>query len=256
VDHFNGILRVPAAQCHPVPPLLARGRAADVQSICRLDGGARLVCVLSPEHVLQAGADGQAPQPLAREASGRHEARLAGRRTAGDRPVRFIVYRVGHARFAAAMPSIDEVLRAGAGLTPVPGGPPAVAGMMHHRGAALPVIDLRRQFGLPGGAAGKAKILVHAVRGSSGEAAAAGFMVDAVEGVVAAASGGIAVPPALPAASAALVTHILDSPDGTAPLPVLDLRRLLDGAAGSLPALLEGLLPSPAAQAEARAMLH
>jgi chemotaxis signal transduction protein len=128
--------------------------------------------------------------------------------------------------------------------------------MMPHRGAALPVIDLRRQFGLPGGAAGKAKILVHAVRGSSGEAATAGFMVDAVEGVVAAASGGIAVPPALPAASAALVTHILDSPDGSAPLPVLDLRRLLDGAAGSLPALLEGLLPSPAAQAEARAMLH
>jgi purine-binding chemotaxis protein CheW len=233
VDGFTGILQVPLSHCHPVPPLLVGGRAGGVETICRLDGGARLVCVLSPAQVLQGAA--VAPVRQAARAAARPE-------TSARPPGRFIVYRVGPARFAAAMSGIDAVLRRADGLAPVPGGPAAVAGMLRYRGGALPIIDAGRLLGLaplpglpraPDPVAGR--ILVQSMPGSMG-GSVAGFAVDAVEGVRTAGLDELAAPPDLPAASAALVTHILAARDGAAPLPVLDLRRLLDAGDAIPPA--------------------
>lgn len=38
-------------------------------------------------------------------------------------------------------------------VTPVPGTPPHVAGIVHIRGQVIPLVDLRRRFGLPPGPA-------------------------------------------------------------------------------------------------------
>jgi purine-binding chemotaxis protein CheW len=215
VDAFSGILRVPSAQRHAVPPQLARGRA-ELESICRLDGGARLVCVLSPQRLMTPeGGTAFAPPPAVATISSHG---------AGGEPERFVVIRIGPARFAVPLAAVDEVLRATA-LSPVPGAH-AVDGVRSLRGRVLPVIDLRRLA-----STGAERILVC----SLGPAGSAGVLVDAVDRIVAVAPGDIEATPALLGAAAPLVTCVVTSPGGGLPLPVLDLPRLAgDRAAAAL----------------------
>ncbi len=223
-DAFSGILRVPAAQRHAVPPLLARGRE-QLDSICRLDGGARLVCVLSPERLMRAtGGAVFAPSAAAAAATG------GGER--GERE-RFIVIRVGQARFAVPLAAVDEVARAAA-LSPVPGAS-ALDGVCSLRGRVLPVIDLRRLAGARPAATGAERILAC----NLGHAGGAGFLVDAVERMLAVAPPDIRPAPVLLDAASSLVTHVLNTEGGGLPLPVLHLTRLVgDQAAEALAALL------------------
>jgi purine-binding chemotaxis protein CheW len=227
VDAFSGILRVPPAQRHAVPPLLAHGRE-QLDSICRLDGGARLVCVLSPERLMHAaGGTVFAPSPAAAPVTGSGES---------GEPERFIVIRVGQARFAVPLAAVDEVARAAA-LSPVPGSS-AVDGVCSLRGRVLPVIDLRRLAGAgarPSTARGAERILAC----SLGPAGDAGFLVDAVERMLALAPHDIGPAPALLDAASPLVTHVLSPPGGGLPIPVLHLPHLVgDRAAEALAALL------------------
>ncbi len=215
-DAFSGILRVPSAQRHAVPPRLARGRAG-LEWICRLDGGARLVCVLSPDRLMQPeGGAAFAPPPAA--------ATMMASRGAGGEHERFIVIRIGTARFAVPLAAVEEVLRATA-LSPVPGAH-AVDGVRNLRGRILPVIDLRRLA-----STGAERILAC----SLGPAGSAGVLVDAVDRIVAVAPGDIDAAPALLEAAASMITRVVTSPGGGPPLPVLDLPRLAgDRAAAAL----------------------
>jgi purine-binding chemotaxis protein CheW len=208
VDGFAGILRVPARQRHPVPALLARGRPM-LESLCRLDGGA-LVCVLSAARLMGGAAAAPAARP-------------EGRVTAQDDAYRrFIVFRLGSARFAAPLQAIESVL-GDAPLAPVPGAPSYIAGVRRLHGRVLPVADVRRALAMPfdraGEPAGACKTLVvmldHDVH--------AGVVVDAVERILSVAPRDIR--PAPPVSG--LVTQVLSTADGGPLLPVLDLPRLL-----------------------------
>jgi purine-binding chemotaxis protein CheW len=224
VDGFSGILRVPQAQRHAVPSLLARGRPG-LDSICRLNGGARLVCVLSPDRLMHGeGGAGFAPPAATGKAAS----------AAGGEHARFIVARIGPARFAAPLASVEEVLRA-TSLAPVPGAQ-TIDGVRSLRGRVLPVIDLRRLAGMaPGPPTGAERILVCNLGATGG----AGLLVDAVERIVAVAPHDTGPAPALLEAAAPLVTHVLTPPGGGPPLPVLDLRQLAgDRAAPALAALM------------------
>lgn len=59
-----------------------------------------------------------------------------------------LVYRLGSERLALALEAVEETTRA-AEVTPVPGMPPSVLGVINIRGQVLPVISLRRHFSLP-----------------------------------------------------------------------------------------------------------
>jgi purine-binding chemotaxis protein CheW len=67
--------------------------------------------------------------------------------TASDAPRLFVVFKVGGVDYALAA---DEVLQMESygGATPVPGAPDFVTGIIQLRGRVIPVIDLRRRFGL------------------------------------------------------------------------------------------------------------
>lgn len=51
-------------------------------------------------------------------------------------------------RYALPVPWLREVMR-GQPADPIPGGPPALLGVMHVRGEVLPVLDLRLPLALP-----------------------------------------------------------------------------------------------------------
>lgn len=61
-----------------------------------------------------------------------------------------VVFKVGSAEYV--MPAADVLqMESFAGVTPVPGAPPFVAGVVQVRGRVLPLLDLRARFGLAQG---------------------------------------------------------------------------------------------------------
>lgn len=68
-------------------------------------------------------------------------------------------------------------------VTPLPGTPPSVRGVISLRGAILPVVDLRVKFGLPPKAFDKRTSIVILDLTWEGEALALGVIVDAVREV-------------------------------------------------------------------------
>lgn len=59
-----------------------------------------------------------------------------------------IVFCLDERRFALPLAAVDRVLRAAA-VTPLPGAPPIVLGAINIQSRVLPVLNVRRRFGMP-----------------------------------------------------------------------------------------------------------
>jgi purine-binding chemotaxis protein CheW len=68
--------------------------------------------------------------------------------TAEPAAMELLAFEVGGARFGVELHAVREVLRAVL-ITPLPGAPPVVEGIIDVRGMVVPVYDLRTRFGLP-----------------------------------------------------------------------------------------------------------
>src|SRR5678816_4221005 len=62
--------------------------------------------------------------------------------------MRLLLFTIDSTRYAVASADVTEIVRAVA-VTPLPGAPRAVAGVIDVRGSLVPVFDLRHRFGLP-----------------------------------------------------------------------------------------------------------
>ena len=65
-----------------------------------------------------------------------------------DPAVQLCVFRVGYEKFALDLRRVEEILRAPR-LTRVPQAPSFIEGVIHFRGSVVPMVDLRKRFGLP-----------------------------------------------------------------------------------------------------------
>jgi purine-binding chemotaxis protein CheW len=61
--------------------------------------------------------------------------------------IRFLLCELADERYGLSMDMVREVIRWRT-PTPIPGTPPTIVGMLHHRGAILPVIDVRSLVGV------------------------------------------------------------------------------------------------------------
>jgi purine-binding chemotaxis protein CheW len=151
VDGVRGILRVAGDAIDPVPPVLSRGRGeARIGAVCRLDGGARLLAILAPDGLFDDAT-------LARLAAMPQGARAVAPAAANGETERCVAFAAGSEQYGLPVDAVAEVLRCPETLTAVPRAPRFVAGLMSWRGAALPVLDLRQQFGAPAAPARGAK---------------------------------------------------------------------------------------------------
>jgi purine-binding chemotaxis protein CheW len=62
-------------------------------------------------------------------------------------PARLLVFPIANQRFAVELATVDRVARAVA-VTPLPGAPPSIRGVVSLHGRIVPVGDLRRRLGL------------------------------------------------------------------------------------------------------------
>lgn len=63
-------------------------------------------------------------------------------------PAQLVVFRLDAQRYALALSAVERIVRA-VEVTPLPRGPDIVLGVIDVAGRVLPVLNLRRRFGLP-----------------------------------------------------------------------------------------------------------
>ena len=178
VDSVNEVLRVPRADVDAMPGLLARDKAlADIAEICRLDGGKRLVSIISASRLFGHTAVKDA---LTHMTTPHDDPARAADTEPLDDDEQVVVFRIGLEEFGVPIESVQEIVRVPPVLTQVPKAPAFVEGVINLRGAVLPVIDLRRRLGMPAAErSDRQRIMVFLIAGSR-----TGFIVDSVAEVL------------------------------------------------------------------------
>jgi purine-binding chemotaxis protein CheW len=150
MDSVNQVLRVARSAVDRMPGLLAQdGRMSDIEEICRLEGGKRMVSIISVENMFRHSAmkaaintvDGMTLEKNA-------DATQIQSNEVGDEEEQLVVFRLGKEEFGVPIESVQEIVRLPEQMTKVPKAAAAVEGVINLRGAVLPVIDLRRRLGL------------------------------------------------------------------------------------------------------------
>ncbi|MEN2787245.1 chemotaxis protein CheW [Sphingomonas qilianensis] len=171
VDAVGAVLRVAESIIDPLPTVLSRGPGdAQIQAVCRLDQGRRLVSILAVDHLLQEG--------LAQQIAAQQRAETT---TAAVAPIdsdAFLTFQLGHDDVALPIAAVAEVRMLPARLTRLPRTPDCVAGALNLRGQVIPIIDQHRRL-LGGAGTGKRRRVVVVALGER----KAGFIVDRVAGI-------------------------------------------------------------------------
>jgi purine-binding chemotaxis protein CheW len=218
-DRTRDILRIDQSLVDPVPAMLTRGTGtAELQGICRLDGGRRLVSVLSPDRlfrhdvVTEAVAEGE----RAREAD------MAGDRQAAADEQQFIVFRLDREEYAVPIDAVDEVTRRPEALTRVPKAPEFIEGVMNLRGTVIPVVDQRRRFDLPAAeSTDRQRVIVITFDGLR-----AGFLVDSASELLRIPGAAIGPAPELSDEQVRLISRVANL--GERMILIVDAPELLD----------------------------
>ncbi|MGK6322642.1 chemotaxis protein CheW [Sphingomonas sp. DT-51] len=230
MDKVNAVLRVDRAAVEPLPATLARGQAGrrDIRAICRLDGGRRLVSVLSAEAMFDpaelatwhAGGDAT---------GGTVEQDREGETVMSDargEESQYVIFRLMGEEYGVPVEAVQEIVRVPEQLTYVPRTPSFIEGVINLRGTVLPVIDQRRRFGLAETArSDRQRIMVYTVRQQQ-----IGFIVDSVSEVGRIPAAAIAQAPALAGERAKVVRGIANLTAQQRMIQLLDVDCLVDAS--------------------------
>lgn len=233
VDRVRSIQRVEEGMIDRVPALL-KSEGAEIQAICRLDGGRRLLSILSTDGLFNEVV-------MSRIAAEQSHARPAGPEAAEEagEGEQFVLFRVGDDLFGLPIAAVEEVARPPETLTRLPKAPAFVEGIMNLRGDALAVIDQRRRFDLPPAPAGThRRIVVLTCEGTR-----AGFIVDQVTDVRRFPASAIKPAPEVTEEQARIVPRVAVGPDGAMVL-LVDPRGLLDTTEKRLLAAIQTARPA------------
>lgn len=230
VDGIKEILRLPETAIDPVPAILTRGSTdAQIQGICRLDDGRRLVSVLSTDHLFR---DQNLIAQIASQAETDQDMDMADKTSAASE--QFIVFELGGTEYGLPIGSVEEVVRLPETLTRLPRAPDFIEGVMNLRGRVVPVIDQRQRFRLDRmGERRRERIVVVRI-----DQIHAGFVVDTVSEVLSIPSGQLRPTPDLAANASEVIDRIANIEVDGRMILLLNPRELLDRAEKDLLATL------------------
>ncbi len=238
VDGMKEILRIPASAIDPVPALLTRSSAeARIQGICRLDGGQRLVSVLSTENLFR---DQAIIEQIAQQKGTGHEMNSAEGPSKGDE--QFVVFQLGGDEYGLPIGAVEEVVRVPDTLTRLPKAPAFIEGVMNLRGRVVPVIDQRRRFRLDrNGERRRERIVVVSI-----DHMQAGFVVDTVSEILNISRDQLRPTPELVAEGGQVIDRIANIEIEGRMILLLNPGELLDRAEKDLLAAIGGHMEPPA----------
>jgi len=233
MDNVNEVLRVPKSVVDVMPPLLARnGDMADIEEICRLDDGKRLVSIISAANLFGHSSVKEALMAVNKLRDGAQEDDLSNEdEIEADDDEQVVVFRLGREEFGVPIDSVQEIVRVPDELTHVPKAPTFVEGVINLRGAVLPVIDLRRRLGLATVERSEGqRVMVFLISG-----VCTGFIVDSVAEVLKIHKNEIEVSPKLSSEQAKLLSRMANLEKQKRMVQLIEPQHLV--AAGDLAGL-------------------
>lgn len=220
IDATREILRVDPDIVDPAPALLTRGEGdAKISSICRLDGGRRLVALLSPDQLFRSDLVRRilAEQGSASEPEVQPEASAMA-------DEQFIIFRLGKQDYGIPIAAVSEIARPPEHIARLPKAPAFIDGVMNLRGSVVPIVDLRRRFDLSTAEhAGSQRILMLAIGGVT-----AGFLVDSVSEVMKVQTDAICPAPELSPDQMRLISRVINLEAKGRMILLVDPAQLLD----------------------------
>lgn len=218
-DTVKEVLRVSRAIVDPLPDLLSGGGALrEVEAICRIDQGKRLVSILSAERLFDATT--RLEGSIAEQAETVESARMNQK---AEDEEQFVVFRLAGEEYGVPIDAVHEIVRVPEQLTRVPRTPPFIEGVVNLRGAVLPVVDQRRRFRLPDTERNdRQRIMVFLIEGVR-----TGFIVDAVSEVLKIPRAVIGPAPDLGQDGGGAVDRIANLAGAKRIIMMLDVARLL-----------------------------
>jgi purine-binding chemotaxis protein CheW len=218
-DTMRAIVSADPTLVEPTPAMLAArvGGEAQIASIYRGEGGARLISILAPDKLFR--EDVMAKLGEAGDATPSVQSVTEG---VGDTR-QFLVFQLGGDEFALPIDVVDEVARAPEQVTRLPKTPAFLEGVINLRGDVLPVIDQRRRFDMPPAPNLEARRLI-VVRT---ERHRAGLIVDAVSEVLRSSANSIEDAPDLAGEVTRLVHGVINLEGAGRMVLVLDPAELL-----------------------------
>ena len=225
MDSVKEVLRVGRSVIDPVPALLSRdGKLNEIQSICRLNGGKRLVSILSSEKMFDVGDMRAVIADGAGESAAMGDAAKEVQTGVIDDEQQFVVFRLMNEEYGVPISSVQEIVRVPEELTRLPKTPDFVEGVVNLRGVVLPVVDQRRRFGLPSLERNdRQRIMVYTIRGVR-----TGFIVDQVLEVIRIPASVIGPSPTLSEEQQRLIRRVANIEKQKRMILLLDIDQLLN----------------------------
>jgi purine-binding chemotaxis protein CheW len=226
MDMVREVLRVNRSLMDPVPSLLRGGDGNEIQGICRLAGGKRLVSVLSAQALFENKAVRQAAAVGAHDVEDQESLMAqegSGAVGALEDEEQFVVFRLANEEYGAPIAAVQEIVRVPEELTRLPKAPAFIRGVVNLRGAVLPVVDQRTRFDLDDIERNdRQRIMVFMINGVR-----TGFIVDSVSEVLKIARGAIGPTPALSAEQARLISRVANLETQHRMILLIDVDHLL-----------------------------
>jgi purine-binding chemotaxis protein CheW len=225
VDGVSEVLRVAKSVVDAMPALLASdGDMSEISEICRLDGGKRLVSIITARNLFDHSAIKEALSAVndMDQEKGREEADLEEEL---DDDEQVVVFRLDKEEFGVPITGVQEIVRVPDELVHVPKAPPFVEGVINLRGTVLPVIDLRLRLGLEQIARNdRQRIMVFLIGGVR-----TGFIVDQVAEVLKIARAAIEPAPMLSSQQGRLLARMANLEKQKRMIQLIEPEHLVEG---------------------------
>lgn len=239
-DSVKEVLSVPASQADAMPGILAQdARMQEFSSICRLDGGKRLLSIISTERLLGLSGMRAALDAVdqAAQQDGRHRATRTQEKAMQDTlsdqvsedtddDTQVVIFRLANEEFGVPIMSVQEIVRVPETLTRVPKTPRFVEGVINLRGTVLPVVDQRTRLGMDAIERNDGqRIMVYLLGGVR-----TGFIVDSVAEVLRIPKGQISAAPEMSDEQMRLIRQVAKLDGDQRLVMLIDPTQLLQGS--------------------------
>lgn len=224
VDQVREVLRVDPSVRDRVPALLTKnGLESQIESVCRLEDGKRLVSVIAAEALFQHQVVQTAMENTRKESDVDRKQSLAQEGQQEEDENRLVVFHLAEQEYGVIVDTVQEIIRVPEEMSRVPKTDEYIQGMVNLRGSVLPVLDMRIRFGMKRAERNdRQRILVLNEAGQC-----TGFIVDSVSEVLRVSHGAIEKSPRLSDEQDRIVGRVANLKEEKRMIQILDAHELV-----------------------------
>ncbi|MFH1135606.1 MAG: chemotaxis protein CheW [Pseudomonadota bacterium] len=227
VDSVNEVMRIPRTFIDDTPTMAASQRK-EVKGVARLEEGGRLVMIMD-EQTLVTREAGRAIEKIRDRQGESGSGNMIGKSSAAGRQnieeEQLVTFGIAEQEYGVPIMQVQEINRI-SDITAIPRAPYFIDGVTNLRGHVIPVINIRRLFGLPGkDIDDRTRVIIVDIDGNK-----TGLRVDNVNEVLRLPKSEIEKTPGIVTASGAnkFMVGVCKIKDGRQIITLLDIKKILD----------------------------